>query len=317
MGPAVRRSSRRVGIAELEVAVDDEVGRLGAADGDQVDRQPVDVHDAGGAEQADRHDGVARAGGDGDPLGDAGPAARPFSFGPGAERAAAGRAELVAEEVDDQAGILAEPFAGLDLVEADPEADDRSPRSCGRRRRRPGSAARAGRASCSRTAGSAGRPRPPRPSSFGVAEVVPAVGDAVLVGVGLEVVERRRRGPDDRSRRPGPRAGPSAIASSQATASDQGDVRDPSHGFSFFSCAAASRWAGRSSARTGSAAARWTSTSLPSLLDLQVDHLVEPVAQRDHHPPPLLQLLDERGRDLLGAQVTITASNGAASGQPA
>ncbi len=111
---------------------------------------------------------------------------------PGAEHPSADGLELerVAEEVDEQAGLVAEPLAGDDRLLPDPEADDD-------RLDLPAVDAE----------GPAGPRRPARlvvlePEALrlraadapfddlGVAEVVPAVGDAVAVGVDLEVFER-------------------------------------------------------------------------------------------------------------------------------
>ncbi len=160
-----------------------------------------------------------------------------------------------------QARLLAEPLALRDLVEADPQADDD----------------RLGRAAVD--AEGAAQPRgaarlarlepevvraddPPLVDELDVAGVVPAVGDAVAVGVNLEVLQLGRVGPHDevvlrvQRRR-------------QGQAEGQGAHGGLGHGFSsplaFLRASAASRWA-RPVMGTNSVGRSSSRESLPSRL---------------------------------------------------
>ena len=148
-----------------------------------------------------------------------------------------------------------------DLVEADPEADDdrlglaavdaegpAQPRGPARLADLEPEEVRADRA--------------PLGDQLDVAGVVPAVGDAVLVRVGLEVVDRGGRRPLDHgflAEAPRPRRG------QQRQHQRHGRDRRGLHGFSFFWVPAASRWA-RPVIGTNSVGRSSLVISLPSFL---------------------------------------------------
>ena len=125
-GAVFRRPAGRVGVSQLETGVLDQVGRFRAARGMSSMVKPSTSRTPVAPSRPNGHDRVQRSGRDGDPLDDPAPTAviRELARRPGTHRASAELAELLAEEVDHQARLLAHPLAGLDLVDADPEAED-------------------------------------------------------------------------------------------------------------------------------------------------------------------------------------------------
>ena len=133
---------------------------------------------------------------DGDPLDDAGPL-RADRVGPRPHRPAGEVPQPVAQEVDQQARLLAGALAVLDVVEPHPEPEDDGLGLPPVDAEGPATAARAGLAGVHSNRMKWGPTIAPLGFPDRVAGVVPAVGNAVAVGVLLQVVHRRGPGPLD------------------------------------------------------------------------------------------------------------------------
>ncbi len=193
-GVSFQGPERRRPHSQLEIAVEQEVGRRLAADGHLVDGQAVEVQGPGGAEEAGGQDRVSRPRRDGDPLRDPHPAGAEGAF-PRPEDPATQGDEPVAQQFDLEAGVFPHPLADVGRIEPDPAADDQRlglPAIDAERPAGPGVTARP----VVLEPEEMGADDPSRGLVGAIAEVVPALGDAVAVGVGLEVFERGRTGPN-------------------------------------------------------------------------------------------------------------------------
>ena len=129
---------------------------------------------------------------------------------------------------------------------------------------------------------------------FRVAEVVPAVGDAVAVAVDLEVLERFRPSRDLGGLAERRALGVEGRGMEQQDEEHRGGGSGDLHGLA---PSLASFWAFPVMGTKRVGLSTW-STSLPSFLIIKMDPLVELAPQGDHDPPAFLQLLDQRRRDL-------------------
>jgi hypothetical protein len=180
--PAFRR-----GVAPFGIAIDDEVFGAEAAPRDGHQAHAIDFEGACGAHETGIEDQVDGARGDLNPAADAGPTLAQGIVGPGSDLGLAQRLHVASHEAEDDLGELAQAFAREDVVGADPGCDLDGLDLCGIDPEGPAGTGRTSREVVGEfQVGGAGGAT--GPGVRGVADIEPAVGHAVGVGIGFEVV---------------------------------------------------------------------------------------------------------------------------------